>query len=105
KLAADKHVKAFEVDVDTQHHVVTLAGRVDSLAEHDRAIQVARDTRGVRDIVDRLRIAEAAATSGETEALDRPVGTSGMRHLPMDGDNMVTSKVKASLLGDDHLAS
>src|SRR5262245_61104185 len=90
KLAADKAVSAFDVDVDTRYHVVTLTGRVDSAGEHDQAIRIARETRGVRDVIDRLRIPQAAAIRGAHETEDRPVGTSGLRDLPPDGDAVIT---------------
>jgi hypothetical protein len=64
KLAADDTVKAYQVDVDTRDHVVTLTGNVESSAAKDRAIEIARGTEGVRDVIDQIRVNEAAATSG-----------------------------------------
>jgi hypothetical protein len=37
KLAADDTVKAYEINVDTTNHVVTLTGNVDSAAAKDQA--------------------------------------------------------------------
>jgi hypothetical protein len=64
KLAADDTVKAYQVDVDTQNHVVTLSGNVETTAAKDRALMIARETNGVRDVIDQLRVSESAATSG-----------------------------------------
>ena len=64
KLAADDTVKAYQVDVDTQNRVVTLSGNVETTAAKDRAIMIARETDGVRDVIDQIRVNEAAATSG-----------------------------------------
>jgi hypothetical protein len=64
KLAADDMVKAYQVDVDTQNHVVTLTGDVENMAAKDRAIELARATDGVRDVIDQIRVNETAATSG-----------------------------------------
>lgn len=64
KLAADDTVKAYQIDVDTAGGVVTLNGRVESAAAKDQAIRIARETNGVREVVDRLTVGETAATSG-----------------------------------------
>ena len=49
KLAADDTVKAYQVNVDTHDHVVTLSGTVDSALARERAVVLARETNGVRD--------------------------------------------------------
>ena len=64
KLAADGAVKAYQVDVDTRDHVVTLSGTVDSLAAKSRAVELARQADGVRDVVDNIHVNDAVATSG-----------------------------------------
>ena len=64
KLAADDTVKAYQVDVDTRNGVVTLSGDVETTAAKEQAIQIARGTDGVRDVIDQLRVGEAAATAG-----------------------------------------
>jgi hyperosmotically inducible protein len=64
KLAADTQVKAYKVDVDTQNKVVTLSGEVETPAQHDKAVMIARNTKGVTDVVDRLQVNPTAATSG-----------------------------------------
>jgi hyperosmotically inducible periplasmic protein len=56
KLAADDVVKSYRIDVDTKDHVVTLNGAVDTPAARERAVQLARNTDGVRDVVDRLTV-------------------------------------------------
>jgi osmotically-inducible protein OsmY len=64
KLAADDTVKAYQVDVDTRNGVVTLSGAVENTAAKDQAIRIARETDGVRDVIDQIRVGEAAATAG-----------------------------------------
>jgi osmotically-inducible protein OsmY len=54
KMALDDLVQARSVDVTTTNHVVTLSGTVRSAAEHDRAVQLAKETDGVTRVVDRL---------------------------------------------------
>jgi hypothetical protein len=56
KMALDDHVKALDIDVDTRAGVVTLTGRVSSEDERTRALQLARETEGVTDVVDRLTV-------------------------------------------------
>jgi len=57
KFAADEMVKAHDIDVDTLRGVVTLHGTVNSAAERDRAVSLARGTEGVVDVKSDLRFA------------------------------------------------
>ncbi|HEX9369290.1 MAG TPA: BON domain-containing protein [Vicinamibacterales bacterium] len=57
KMALDDSVKARSIDVTTANHIVTLKGVVRSVAEHDRAVQLAKETAGVERVVDRLGVA------------------------------------------------
>jgi hyperosmotically inducible periplasmic protein len=54
-MAADELVKARNIDVDTVRGVVQLNGTVGSMAEKNRAIEIARNVRGVVDVRDNLR--------------------------------------------------
>ena len=72
KLAQDDLVKAHDINVTTRDHVVTLSGDVENLAAKQRAVQLARDTRGVDRVVDNLRV-QTAATSGRHEDIRRDV--------------------------------
>lgn len=56
-FAADATVKAHNIDVDTMRGVVTLHGTVGSAAEKDKAISIARNTSGVLDVKDDLKVA------------------------------------------------
>jgi osmotically-inducible protein OsmY len=56
KMALDDLVKARSIDVTTTNHVVTLKGSVGSAAEHERALQLAKETSGVTHVVDRLAV-------------------------------------------------
>lgn len=56
KMTLDDLVQARSIDVSTTNHVVTLKGAVRSQAEHDRAIQLARETAGVTRVVDNLTV-------------------------------------------------
>jgi osmotically-inducible protein OsmY len=68
KFAADDTVKAYQIDVDTKDRVVTLTGTVETAAAKEHAVTIARQTDGVRDVVDHIAIAvnpDAAATTGD----------------------------------------
>jgi osmotically-inducible protein OsmY len=66
KFAADDTVKAYQIDVDTQDHIVTLRGTVDSAAAETQAIALARTVDGVREVVDQITVGPApAATTGD----------------------------------------
>ena len=56
KMALDDHVKALDLNVDTVGSTVTVRGWVNNQAEKDRALQLARDTEGVTQVVDKVQI-------------------------------------------------
>jgi osmotically-inducible protein OsmY len=56
KMALDDLVQARSIDVTTNGRVVTLSGSVRSTGERDRAVQLARETEGVTQVVDRLTV-------------------------------------------------
>jgi hypothetical protein len=56
KMALDDTIEAARIDVDTANGVVTLSGTVATEAQRTRAVQLAKETDGVREVVDRLRI-------------------------------------------------
>jgi osmotically-inducible protein OsmY len=57
KMALDDLVQARTIDVTTSGQVVTVSGTVRSTAERDRALQLARETAGVTQVIDRLTVA------------------------------------------------
>jgi len=67
KMAVDDTVKAYQVNVETQNHVVTLSGDMNSSLAKERAIVIARETDGVRDVIDRLVVTDTTPTSGLTD--------------------------------------
>ena len=56
KMALDDRVKALNLDVDTSAGVVTVSGVAHSQAERERALQLARETDGVKQVIDRLTV-------------------------------------------------
>lgn len=65
KLAVDDTVKAYQIDVDTDNRIVTLKGTVGTEAEKAQAIMIARNTDGVRDVVDLIVVSPGAATASD----------------------------------------
>jgi hyperosmotically inducible periplasmic protein len=100
KLIADEVVKARNINVDTHDRVVTLTGTVQSPVEESRAIEIARDTKGVADVVDKMSVASgepgATPTTGFTPA---PGVNSAV------GDTTITNDVRARLLADSDVSS
>jgi len=56
KMVLDDTIKARSIDVSTDGTIVTVSGVVRSAAERDRALQLARETAGVTEVKDRLKI-------------------------------------------------
>ena len=56
KMALDDSIKARMIDVSTDGSTVTLSGTVGSVAEHDRALALVRETDGVTHVIDRLKV-------------------------------------------------
>jgi osmotically-inducible protein OsmY len=97
RLVADDIVKARAINVDTQDHIVTLTGSVETPQEEAKAIEIARATRGVVDVVDRLTVgspeSQTAPTTGRVgdtaAAADRPAA-----------DTAVAANIKTRFLAD-----
>jgi len=59
KLAAEKISTVTRIDVDTNRGVVALNGTVKTVTDRTRAEELARQVKGVRDVVNNLRIQPA----------------------------------------------
>lgn len=107
KLAADTSVSAYEIDVTTRDGIVTLEGDVETSAAKEQAVAIARDTDGVRDVVDQLRVGDMAATTGIDEEMEaegreaaHDTGETADRAGEAVTDAAITTAVKAKLLAD-----
>jgi len=56
-FAMDSLVHARDIKVDSMRGVVTLNGTVNNAAERDKAIAIARDTKGVLEVKSNLKVA------------------------------------------------
>jgi hyperosmotically inducible periplasmic protein len=100
QLAADELVRAREINVDTKDRVVTLTGVVQTAAEETKALEIARNTDGVANVVDSIAVATrgeegAASTSGRDREV--PPATPEVGAVTDAG---ITAKVKTKLLAD-----
>lgn len=59
KMALDDTLDGSRIHVGTEHEQVTLTGTVINEAQHQRALQLARETAGVSAVVDHLSVATA----------------------------------------------
>ena len=112
KLAADDTVKAYRIDVDTKDRVVTLSGAVDTAEARQRAVEIAKGTDGVRDVVDQLTITPGATpTTGIDDPLQRKTAEEAREAKEeakekageagqAASDATITSKVKTKFLAD-----
>ncbi len=56
EFLGDAALEGSDIDVDADHHVVTLKGTVATEAGRSRAVQVAKTTKGVTQVVDALTV-------------------------------------------------
>ncbi len=100
-LASDSTVKARNLNVETKDHIVTLSGHVDTTREQSRALDVARKTSGVADVVDHLTVASADAGTAPTSGrVNERVPESGGRVVLDPG---ISGDVKSRLVADSTL--
>lgn len=87
-LIADPDIKGFDFKVETRKGEVLLSGFVDSQAQTDRAAAVTRAIAGVKGVQNNVTLKGTSGTAGN--ALD---------------DSVITTRVKAALLGDEAVKS
>ncbi len=73
KLLSDETVEGTQIDVDTQNGVVFLNGVVDSEDQKRKAIDLARNTEGVRDVEDNLKVGRIEGTPSKESGSVLPV--------------------------------
>jgi hyperosmotically inducible periplasmic protein len=92
KMAVDDSVRPYKIEVTTQKGVVTLTGNIDSEAAKERALSIARETKGVVEVTDMIAVKRAAG-DGDAPDPGRTVG------VAID-DADTTIRVKGRLLED-----
>jgi len=91
-FVADDLVKAAQIEIATHDGVVTLTGNVDSTATKDRALGLARATKGVVNVIDMIP-ARTASGGGDAPEPARTIGEAVT-------DTGITMSVKSRLLED-----
>lgn len=72
RLAADKDTRAMPIIVETEMGLVTLSGKVANLAQKFKAEQIAKNTEGVKDVVNDITVDPSISTaSDKTGAADQ----------------------------------
>ena len=60
ELIRDPDTKAHQINVETYRGIVQLSGFVDNAKARNRAVQIARETNGVKEVKNSLEIRQAA---------------------------------------------
>ena len=87
-LLADADVKGSDIKVETRKGEVQLSGFVDNQGQIDRAIAVTKGVEGVKKVDNKMSVKTTETTVGEK--ID---------------DSIITTKVKAALMGDSGVKS
>jgi len=87
-LLADQDIKSFDLKVETRKGEVQLSGVVDNQKQVERAITVVQGIAGVKSIQNKMSLKGTATTVGNE--ID---------------DGVISTKVKAALLGDPDIKS
>ncbi|MBZ0059216.1 molecular chaperone OsmY [Leclercia adecarboxylata] len=82
-------IKSTDISVETDKNVVTLSGFVESQAQAEKAVSVAKGVEGVKSVSDKLHVRDGKEQSAKGYA----------------GDAATTSEIKAKLLADDIVPS
>ncbi|MCT4714828.1 molecular chaperone OsmY [Enterobacteriaceae bacterium H18W14] len=88
-LVDDENIKSTDISVKTDNKVVTLSGFVETQAQAEQAVSVAKGVEGVSSVSDKLHVRDAKDKSVSGYA----------------GDTATTSEIKAKLLADDIVPS
>ena len=91
-------MKGRNIDVTTQNGIVTLNGSVASEGEKRTAVALARNTEGVKQVHDQLRVDSAGAARTETRGLDRNLTKVPDLKRP---DAWITMKIQSQFFLDD----
>jgi osmotically-inducible protein OsmY len=95
EYAKDKGVSALNIKVETDGKgVVTLSGNAKSRAEADKAVKIARDTKGVTSVRNDIVVADAGGKKSVTESVKEDVR-----------DAVITTKIKAEYAKDKEVSA
>lgn len=87
-LIDHRDTKAYDIKVETYKGRVQLSGFVDSRAQADKALEIARAVQGAQSVEDGMSIKDGPVTAGNQV-----------------DDSVITAKVKSALLADPEIKS
>src|SRR5215471_16981130 len=90
RLTAEPTTSAAKIDVDTSNGVVTLSGKVPTAAERSEAERIARNTQGVRQVVNNISTEGGEGGPGAT-----PGGAGGTSN-----DTLILTSIKSKYLAN-----
>jgi len=56
KLLQDDKISSIDINIDTNNRIVTLHGDIESREDEERLIQMAKETKGVIEVISKLKI-------------------------------------------------
>ncbi|MDQ7881954.1 molecular chaperone OsmY [Atlantibacter hermannii] len=92
-LVDHENIKSTDISVETNKKVVTLSGFVESQAQAEEAVKVAKGVEGVDSVSDKLHVRDGKSESKSDSAKG------------YSGDAATTSEIKAKFLADDIVPS
>ncbi|WP_312582424.1 molecular chaperone OsmY [Atlantibacter hermannii] len=92
-LVDHENIKSTDISVETNNKVVTLSGFVESQAQAEEAVKVAKGVEGVDSVSDKLHVRDGKSESKSDSAKGYA------------GDAATTSEIKAKFLADDIVPS
>jgi hyperosmotically inducible protein len=113
KLKSDENISARDIDVKTENGVVTLSGEVETQADLDQAVQIARSVPEVRNVHSRVRVKQVLT---DEDVKDRVKDQESKMEKKIDqaqdttisesaSDAALTAKVKMKLSEDSLLSA
>jgi osmotically-inducible protein OsmY len=113
KFVGDRDIKARDIKVFADDGVVTLKGRVLNESEHQLALTLARNTGGVKQVVDNLDVEVAGPPPARTVNGSTPgaAGTTGTNPSPsspapavaISDDARITTSIQSKYFMDDRI--
>lgn len=107
KFVADRDIKATDISVSSRDGVVTLKGRVLNEPMRTLAVAIAKNTGGVKEVVDQLAVTVAAPVAPPTAQIPPAPGavatTGTVDRVSRAGsdDGRITSSIQANYFLDD----
>lgn len=114
KFVGDRDIKARDVKVSAEDGVVTLKGHVLNESEHQLALTLAKNTDGVKQVIDNLDVEVAGpppahSVNGGTPGAAATTGTSASPSLPpspvvaTSDDARITTSIQSKYFMDDRV--